>query len=304
MEHHLPHCQPIVLEDDVDHVPPVQEVFLPVTAGGAIESEKDKDTKDESGSLRRSSRKRTCTMKTPTRPAPCSKANHDESSDMSPMFGGGVEDNIPFDECAKDVENHNSAKREEFIHKEEWEGNAEESSFHMDWFDEDASSESLPDNREDQLNEEPFKPVPRDPQQDLFYLTLEQNSLDAIANPPLQQNGLAQHPPHDPFLGVEHTFPSDHHFYHTGTRYPPNIISMLRIIDYCDNRKQNSRQFVDELIKLIAFEIGNRGFDPATAPRRKTVLKKVKDAYKDNNLQPFVRKMKLNGAPPEQHRRD
>ena len=91
----------------------------------------------------------------------------------------------------------------------------------------------------------PFLPPPVDLQNDQFYVTLEEATEAAMANPPnanptqAPQNELAN----DPFLGAEHTFPTNHAFYTAGTHFPPNIIPMLWIIDFCDNRKQNSHQF-------------------------------------------------------------
>jgi hypothetical protein len=59
----------------------------------------------------------------------------------------------------------------------------------------------------------------------------------------------------------------------------PGIISMIRLIDYCDHKQGNSRQFLDGLLRIIVEETDNRGFNPRLALTREAVSKWVIKKY-------------------------
>ena len=56
--------------------------------------------------------------------------------------------------------------------------------------------------------------------------------------------------------------------------------SMLRLMEYCDHSSHNSREFLDELLKIIGEEMqGDRSFNPAMAPKRETVVRRAMERY-------------------------
>ena len=58
-------------------------------------------------------------------------------------------------------------------------------------------------------------------------------------------------------------------------------LSMLRLMQLCDNTPLNGRGFVDTFLDVVGFEMENRGFDPTclTGHRRETVSRKVISLY-------------------------
>ena len=56
-------------------------------------------------------------------------------------------------------------------------------------------------------------------------------------------------------------------------------MSMLRLIDYCDQRSSSNRTFLDGLLKIVAEEMRFRNFQPALAPTRETVSRQIIGRY-------------------------
>lgn len=56
-------------------------------------------------------------------------------------------------------------------------------------------------------------------------------------------------------------------------------ISMLRFMDYCHMKPQNSRKFLDGFLDLMVEEMTLRGFDPRNKPLRETVSKKIMEKF-------------------------
>lgn len=59
----------------------------------------------------------------------------------------------------------------------------------------------------------------------------------------------------------------------------PSEISMVRLIDYCDMKPINGRNFLDGLLDLLVEEMDERGFNPRERPRRKTISKRIMKMY-------------------------
>jgi len=57
------------------------------------------------------------------------------------------------------------------------------------------------------------------------------------------------------------------------------VLSMVRLIDYCEMNPVNSRSFLDGLLKIIKEEIKIRNFDVCNHLSRDVVLKKILDKY-------------------------
>ena len=83
----------------------------------------------------------------------------------------------------------------------------------------------------------------------------------------------------DPDIG--HILPwsvTEEHFDKQKTE-SPQFRSMLRLIDFCDQRNANGRDFLDDILKLISKEMTNNSFDPRTAPSRRRVTRYVYRNY-------------------------
>ncbi len=91
-----------------------------------------------------------------------------------------------------------------------------------------------------------------------------------------------------PFLGSVVKKPPNHPDYDAWRLEDKSTKSMLRLIDYCDEKSGNSRTFLDGLLELIAEEIKLNQFDPATAPKRRTLSKHIISRY-GRGLEPLVK---------------
>ena len=57
--------------------------------------------------------------------------------------------------------------------------------------------------------------------------------------------------------------------------YEDHELSMIRLIDYCDNNPTPGRGFIDGILDIIADEMNQRNFDPRRRLKRDTVSQKV-----------------------------
>jgi predicted MPP superfamily phosphohydrolase len=101
---------------------------------------------------------------------------------------------------------------------------------------------------------------------------------------------------HIPNIGDPCNYPANHPSYQT-QKLDNMTCSMLRLIDYCDKRPNTSRKFLDGLIDVIKEEVKTRRFDILKAPRRKTIIRRVKKKYghdtKGHDTGPVIRWMRL-----------
>jgi hypothetical protein len=101
---------------------------------------------------------------------------------------------------------------------------------------------------------------------------------------------------HIPNIGDPCNYPANHPSYQT-QKLDNMTCSMLRLIDYCDKRPNTSRKFLDGLIDVIKEEVKTRRFDILKAPRRKTIIRRVKKKYgrdtKGRDTGPVIRWMRL-----------
>ena len=66
------------------------------------------------------------------------------------------------------------------------------------------------------------------------------------------------------------------------------MISMLRILHYCDSSPNNSREFLDGLSNIITEEVVERKFEPTNMPRRSTVMRWVEKQFGQKRQKPTV----------------
>lgn len=73
------------------------------------------------------------------------------------------------------------------------------------------------------------------------------------------------------------------------------VLSMLRLIDYCDNTSQTKRGFLDDLLKIMREEISDRGFSVVEAKSSDTIRRDMKRRY-GAGLLPLCKPVRLLGA--------
>ena len=56
-------------------------------------------------------------------------------------------------------------------------------------------------------------------------------------------------------------------------------LSMIRLVNYCDQTKSSSRDFINGFLDILAEEIKERQFDPKDHPKRETISRKVMKTY-------------------------
>ena len=83
----------------------------------------------------------------------------------------------------------------------------------------------------------------------------------------------------NPHLGVVLEKPVDSPEYNMWKLQCNTTLSMLRLIDYCDQRPSSNRRFLDGLLKILVEEMRDRDFDPAKAPTRETVTQNIIKRY-------------------------
>ena len=108
------------------------------------------------------------------------------------------------------------------------------------------------------------------------------------------QNLRQQHK--DEFIGSVLKYPVQANRYSSETGTDATTLSMLRLIDYCDNATHNSRSFLDGLLKIIGQEILDKGFQPQNAPLRKTVMARMEKKYGGRDLEPTITWVRMKGA--------
>jgi len=94
-------------------------------------------------------------------------------------------------------------------------------------------------------------------------------------------------------IGAVVDAPLDHEMYST-PQLEDCELSMLLLIHKCDQYGL-PRKFLDELLDIIQHEMQHRNFNPATAPSRKTVVKKVTKKY-GSNRKPEAVRLRLHDA--------
>ena len=83
----------------------------------------------------------------------------------------------------------------------------------------------------------------------------------------------------NPHLGCTINKPASSSCYDAWRMEDSVTLSMIRLIDYCDRANSKSREFLDDLLKIISDEMRVRKFNPALAPTTKTVREKVLKRY-------------------------
>jgi hypothetical protein len=83
----------------------------------------------------------------------------------------------------------------------------------------------------------------------------------------------------NPHLGFTIHKPANSPCYDAWRMEDSMTLSMIRLIDYCDRSNSKSRDFLDQLLKIIAEEIRVRNFNPSLAPTTKTVRGNVLKRY-------------------------
>jgi hypothetical protein len=98
----------------------------------------------------------------------------------------------------------------------------------------------------------------------------------------------------DPTIGhiLPEAVPED--FFNKRKAELPEFRSMLRLIDFCDQRNANGRKFLDDLLKLISDEMINNNFDPRTAPSRRKVTQYVYRNYAPGP-EPLIGRFRCSG---------
>ena len=83
----------------------------------------------------------------------------------------------------------------------------------------------------------------------------------------------------DPHIGTLLRERYEENSFDIGKTDSKTIKSMLRLIDYCDQKNGNSRSFLDGLLQIIGEEMSMNGFSPKIAPSRKSVVKQMTAKY-------------------------
>ena len=78
---------------------------------------------------------------------------------------------------------------------------------------------------------------------------------------------------------VTDQFPTDDPDYDKKASVSNTTKSMLRLIDFFDNRPRVSRAFFDDMMSILKEEIEERNFNILDAPLRKTVVKEMKEKF-------------------------
>ncbi len=109
-----------------------------------------------------------------------------------------------------------------------------------------------------------------------------------VARPQEFSQLLEQHPN----LGANFHQPADSADFNIWKYGDSTFQSMLRLIDYCDQVSSSNRSFLDGFLKILAEEMKERNFNPALAPTRDTVSRKVISRYGTGSA-PIVSKFRV-----------